>query len=412
MYSTIFIQQGHTQHLEGYLSVDTRAGYSTNTLLNPFFGEWNRAGQSGYLFISPVGILNYNYDQLSADFTAGGVLNSFLDGRESLSGSFGLLNARYRISDSFLAGFESGGSRVSSSFDRTIYWVQPVISWSPTFFSRVNARLGSSYRSYGSVPDNETEEIEGRTRFDLYGLEVETWPDFRWQIKGSLYGDLGAPTDNLSLAGIVEHQLTGRLRLGVRAVMDQYSFQFISQNGPGGGFQPIGGPGGGANGTTVEDTDRIFRAGVTANYQVHRNITLHAGAEQLSLNSSLSDESIKDYHMSAGLRYSIKPSFRNKERAEPRWRLNNDQVLTLRINYSGNGQLYLLGDFNDWNTPGIPLRKQSNRRYVIQISLNPGVYEYKILLMEGGEERWIDFTDETFTVNDGFGGENGLILIE
>lgn len=413
MYSILFIPQGHAQHLEGYLSIDTRAGYSTNTLLNPFFGEWDRTSQSGYIFTSPVGILNYNYNNLSADLTAGGVFNSFLDDRKSLSGIFGLMSARYRFNDSFLAGFESGGSRVSSSFDRTIYWIQPVISWSPTLFTRLNARLGSSFRSYDSIPDNEMEETEGQTRFDLYGLEVETWPGFRWQVMGNLYGDLSAPTDNLSLAGTVGHQLTGKLRLSVRAVMDQYSFQFISQNGGlGGGFPPIGGPGGGVNGTTVEDTDRIFRAGVTANYQIHRNVTLHAGAEQLSLNSSLSDESIKDYHLSAGLRFTLKPSFRNRDMAEPNWRLNSDQAFTLIINHSGDGQLYLLGDFNDWNTPGIPLRKQSNRRYVVQLSLDPGVYEYKILLIEGGEERWIDFTDETFKVSDGFGGENGLILIE
>jgi hypothetical protein len=44
--------------------------------------------------------------------------------------------------------------------------------------------------------------------------------------------------------------------------------------------------------------------------------------------------------------------------------------------------------------------------------LEPGAYEYKILLLEGESENWIEFTDETLTVSDGFGGENGLIVIE
>ena len=426
MCSFMFIQQGYTQQLEGYLSVDSRTGYSTNTLLTPFFGEWDRSSPSSYGYISPMGMLMFYTGGLSVEAAGGGVFETFTGDRQNLFGGYGLMNARYRITDSFSAGIESGGSTISTSFDRSMYWAQPVLSWSPTLFTRVNARIGSSFRSYGNAAageaDEETngqeDEVAGRTRFDLYGLEVETWPNFSWKIQAGLYGDLSAPADNLSLAGSVEHRVNNSLRLAARAGMDQYKFQFATQNGTGGGpggpgGPPIGGPPGTGNGTVVvEDTDRIFRIGVSANYQVHRNVTLFGIADQLRLNSSVSDESIQDYQLSAGVRFTIRPSFGGGTKAEPDWRTNGSQVLRLKINYSGDGQLYLIGDFNDWEHPGVPLSRQDSRRYVAQLSLDPGAYEYKILLIEGDEETWIDFTDETITVRDGFGGENGLIIIE
>jgi hypothetical protein len=412
MYSFIFIHQGHTQHLEGYLSVDTRAGFSTNTLLNPFFGEWDRSEHSGYGYVSPMGLMSYYNSNFSAGIAGGAAFEMFTGDRQSLYGGYGMLNGWYRITETFSAGIESGASKVSTTFDRNMYWVQPAISWSPSLFTRVKARVGSSFRTYGNIQDEQREDFTEKSRFDLYGLEIETWPNFKWQLKGGLYGNLDAPADNLSLIAAVEHHLTRKLRITARAGMDQYKFQFTTQNGTGGGLPPVGGPGGGNNTVIVEDTDRIYRIGAGATYQVHPNLTLFANADQLNLNSSVSDESIEDYHLSAGLRIQFRPSFRNSDEAEPEWHQNDNQVLTLRINYSGDGQLYLLGDFNDWSTPGITLIKQSNRRYVAQLSLDPGAYEYKILLIESNEEKWIEFTDETFTVNDGFGGENGLILIE
>jgi len=44
--------------------------------------------------------------------------------------------------------------------------------------------------------------------------------------------------------------------------------------------------------------------------------------------------------------------------------------------------------------------------------LDSGAYEYKILLVEGDAEKWLELSEDTFTVNDGFGGENGLIIID
>jgi len=412
MFSLTLIQMGHAQQLETFISVDTRAGYSTNTLLNPFFGEWDRTTPAVYGLFSPAVSANYYKNSFSVDMTAGGIFETFTEGREPLYGGYLSTNSRYRISQRFTAGLDAGGNRVSTSFDRKVYWVQPVVSWSPTLFTRINARIGSSFRSYDLPVSDEDDTRDERSRFDLYGLELESWQGFQWMLRAGIYGDLSAPADNISMMGSAEYYVNRKLSLMARAGIDQYRFQFETQGGTGGTFPPIGGPSTG-NGTIMfEDTDRIYRAGVHVNYRVNRNISLHVNADQLYLNSSLSDDSILDYQVSAGLRVAFNPALRNRGKATPDWHSNNDQVLTLNVNYSGEGELYLIGDFNDWNHPGIPLSKQSSRRFVARVSLEPGAYEYKILLLEGEVETWIEFTDETLTVSDGFGGENGLIIIE
>jgi hypothetical protein len=412
MFSITFIQKGFAQQLDTFISVDSRAGYSTNTLLNPFFGEWDRTIPAVYGFFSPAVSANYYQNRLTVDMSGGGIFETFSKGREALYGGYFSSSSRYRISQRFTAGLDTGGNRVSTNFDRKVFWFQPVLSWSPTLFTRINARLGSSFRSYDLPVTDEENSLDERTRFDIYGLEVESWQGFQWMLRAGIYGDLSAPADNISLMGSAEYYVNNKLSLTARAGVDQYKFRFETHGGNGSGFPPIGGSVIGDGTVSFTDRDRIYRMGVNANYRVHRNITLYLNSDQLYLNSSLSDEPIKDYQVSGGMRIAFNPATRNRGKATPAWKSNDEQVLTLNISYSGDGELYLMGDFNDWNYPGIPLSRQSSQSYVARLSLEPGAYEYKILLLEGESENWIEFTDETLTVSDGFGGENGLIVIE
>lgn len=99
--------------------------------------------------------------------------------------------------------------------------------------------------------------------------------------------------------------------------------------------------------------------------------------------------------------------------ADADWRSVRGNAIELNIRYNGDGELYLIGDFNDWREPGIALRRTGRNRYATELDLPPGGYEYKILLIGGqGERIWIDFSEETYTVPDGFGGENGVMFID
>ncbi|MEX2574665.1 MAG: glycogen-binding domain-containing protein [Balneolaceae bacterium] len=404
-----------SQDWQGLIMVDSRAGYSTNSALNPFFGGWNQSTSSGYGFVSSTAQLQKLGDFLSADITAGGVYEPFFNDREVLRGGFGLLNLRYRFSSDWSAGVETGGSTMTRMINRQSAWIQPMLAWSPTLFSQIRLKTGSTFRARSSAEEEPTEGY----RFDHYGFEYEFWPRFNWQIRTGWYGNLDDPSENQSLQLQVDHTPISRLRVGLRLHADQYQFsQTVNSTTEGPGGSPVGGPGGGAANPggedfmVVDEKDRIFRAGVSLQYQLHKTFSVMVNADHMSLRSTASEETFQDYQFSAGFRYSFRPFLGNRGKAAADWRQNDERTVSLRINYTGDGQLYITGDFNDWHRPGIPLSRQTSRQYAAQLNLDPGAYEYKILLIDGDEERWIELTGDTYTVRDGFGGTNGLVFID
>lgn len=400
---------GICQQWQGLISVDTRAGYSTNTILNPFSGHWDRSSGAGYGFISPMGQLYWGSKYYSADLTAGGVYQPYFDGRDEMMGGFALMNFRRRFGSSWSAGVETGSNYFSSPFERGMIWIQPVIAWSPTLFSQIRLRAGSTFRGY----TNLDEDVASSDRFDSYGVEYEVWPTFKWQLRAGIYGNMDQPADNQSFVMVAEYRFTNTFQLSARLSADRYTYQLIQEGGTNGGTgMPRGGPGSGGGSEVFDETDRLVKVGLSGRYRLNKSFALTLNMDHLTLHSSASDKTLNDYHLSSGIRYTFQPKFGGRGKAEPSWEQNGKQSITLKINYSGEGQLYVIGDFNNWDNPGIPLTRQSSNRFAAQISLPTGTYEYKILLIEGSEERWIDFSNDTYTVSDGFGGTNGLVFIK
>lgn len=396
--------KGLSQNWQSVFMLDSRSGYTTNTYLNPYLAEWDRSAEVGYLMFSPIGQLAFNTARFSTDFTAGAVYKPFFDERDDWSGVFGMMGVRYRISDSVTAGLESGGSQYSTFLDRDQYWIQPVVRWSPNLFTQVRLKAGSSFRKLSGEIGEEEQAMQ---RFDSYTFEFETWPNFQWQLRSSIFGNLDDPAANIGLRASVDHRITRTLQFSLNGGLERYQYQIITENG---GGPPIGGPGGGSQ--IFDEADRLLRTGIAANYQMHKNVSVGLQADYLNYYSSATGESLGDVHVSAGIRLSLFPKIGGRGKADVEWKQNDTQTIILKLNYSGSGRLYLLGDFNDWEQPGIALSQQARNRYAVQLSLTPGIYEYKILLIEGSEEKWIDFSDDTYVVPDGFGGENGLIFID
>lgn len=404
------------QSFESRFSVDTRAGYSTNALLFPFLGEWDRVEPAGYALFSPSGTLFYDSGSFSGSATLGGVLQGFTEERhESLFGGFAAVTLNRRLSSRWFAGLESGVSGITGRYDRTIGWVQPLIGWQPGLFSRLTLRAGPTFRGYHNLTGELEQSRESSSRFDLYALEYQNWIGFRWLLRAGVHGDLGDPSGTVSLGGSAEHLPTDRLRLGLRAGVDRYTYQ-LTQDGGGTGGGPVGGgpPVASLNpaGSTVEESDRIWRFGLTASWQPARRVELFASADQLLLSEVSGGDSIHDLHTALGVRVTLQPGTRRGMRVDAEWERNREQTVSIRTGYRGEGRLYLLGDFNDWSEPGIPLTRQSAGRYAARLPIGPGAWEYKILLVEGEERHWLDFGEETYTVPDGFGGENGIIFIQ
>lgn len=407
MTCTAILLSGSTafgQDWQAVFNLDSMVGYSTNTYMNPFISDWDPSANAVYGVLAPAGYISMSENRFSSDLT-GSLFFEPVYGQPSWKGGFGVLNTRYRITDNLFAGAETGGSYFSGTSKQKLVWIVPAVIFSPSLFTQFRIKAGSSFR------ENSNEETGGYSRFDSYALEMETWPRFNWQLNAGAYGSLDQPANNLSTVISVSHIVTPSLKVSLRTGLEQYHYQVATETG--GGGPPIGG-GRQPDGEISDEADRFFRAGISGTYQLNRSLGITLNADHLNYFSTVSDESPADFHFSAGVRYSFNPAMMgSKGRARAEWKQNGKQTIFLRLKDADSGQLYIMGDFNDWEHPGVPLSRQKRDRYAVQLSLEPGAYEYKILLIEdSGEERWIELSDDTYTVPDGFDGENGLIFIE
>lgn len=406
---------GWAQYHQTVLSLDSQVGYSSNSYLNPFIGEWDPALNSSYAALSLMGESMWSSGPHAFSVGGGMLVEPFFQASGSWKGGMGVARYHYRLSNRLQAGVESGGSYFNADYDRSRFWFQPGLSWTPTPFTALRLKAGSSFQSYNNYAD--TTRTAGR-RYDLYALEAETWPGYHWQLSAGLYGTLESLPDiqrGFSASLAARYLFKSGAAIQLRTGLEQYQWSTTVTNTTQGGGPPMMGPGRPAPQPSEQQlvaTDRIMRMGIRASYPVNERFTLYGSLEGLGYNPAGTSASTFDTHISGGVRYSFVPRFRRTvTRISPDWDVTGrKQVLHLR--YRKDGRLFLVGDFNDWKRPGIPLREQGSHDYVAQLKLEPGAYEYTILHLDGTEEKTLQFSNDTYTVDDGYGGKNALLLVE
>jgi 1,4-alpha-glucan branching enzyme len=68
----------------------------------------------------------------------------------------------------------------------------------------------------------------------------------------------------------------------------------------------------------------------------------------------------------------------------------------------------LVGDFNDWDTQTMPMKKR-NQQFSLTIELAPG-REYQFRYLVNGREWYNDWNADRYTPNP-FGGDNSVVII-
>ncbi|MEX2605389.1 MAG: glycogen-binding domain-containing protein [Gracilimonas sp.] len=400
-----------SQGVQATLMSEFRAGYSSNTYLNPFFSEWDRSYPSGFGLASTFGQLFWDKDRHKFELNGGYVYEPFFSNQTTWNGY--LAYARYigQISSKLNAGVNIGTSSFQSDFKRNLHWVQPYITWFPSAFTSVNFKTGSNFREYVGFQDS----IDTKNRIDSYALEIESWVGVRWQVKGGVYGSLEnipAIHEGISTSLSVGHLFINGSRITTELQLLNYSSEATitidEGGGPGGPFDPP---------TQTTETqsinDQIWRIKLEGSYPFTKNISAFAAAEHSNYRSSATETNIGDIQFSGGIRLFLNPALGAPERRKvsPDWqRQSNKYQVTVR--YRNNGNLYLVGDFNEWEKPGIPLTEESNNKFKAILDLEPGMYEYRILLISGPDEEWLEFSNNASTVKDGFGGSNAFIIVE
>jgi len=404
------------QQWQSFASVESRVGYSTNSYLNPFWADWDSSAESAYNFTSAILQSYWNQQSHSLSLTGGFVYEPIFDLQQNWKGILAVADYHYRFSNDWSAGLEAGASYFSASYRRKIAWIQPKITWFASPFTLFRLKSGFNFKDYNNYEQTDT----GPQRYDLFGIEMETWPTYNWQFSAGLYGSMAALpdiTESFNSNAGISYNFKSGASAGLNLRFQQYQSSITEeiQNGGNGGGPPVGGPSNPNQSTTTVTTyytDSIFQTGAEGSYPLNQNFSVFAAADMLFLNSETSGSRQTDFELSGGIRYSFEPRiFRGKGAIEPNWRIRQNMQEVV-IPYAGEGRLYLVGEFNNWNKAGIPLREQSENKYVAKLKLNSGAYEYKVLRMKGDTQEWLPFSNEIYTVDDGFGGENAMLLVQ
>lgn len=72
------------------------------------------------------------------------------------------------------------------------------------------------------------------------------------------------------------------------------------------------------------------------------------------------------------------------------------------------GEVLLAGDFNNWDTSSISLKKSNGGTWSTNIRLLPGRYEYNFIV----DGNWVQDTSSLEIVTNPFGTQNSVIMVE
>ena len=76
--------------------------------------------------------------------------------------------------------------------------------------------------------------------------------------------------------------------------------------------------------------------------------------------------------------------------------------------YAPNAQVvFVAGSFNGWQASSMPLRKQIDGRWIVELTLDPGRHEYRFLV----DGQWTDDPLSSAYVSNPFGGLNCVLVV-
>ena len=396
-----FTYQSSAQTLQSAFSIDTHAGYTTNTQLTPYIGTWDTTSTGPYTLIAPSGQVNVLLKQGTISGFGGILYQPFLNHRTAWHGAYGILQYQHNFSYAWQAGLSIGTKSVTSDYSQDMTWLQAFVNWNLNPFLQLQFQAGRSYRSYlNSSVTPDTHE-----HFTTYGTGVDYWLATRWRLSASVNGDLLHPLQpqkDFDASVRITKYWPNDSWIAVFSNWGQFENSLLVQNSSGGSLPAI--PAGYIQ-------SQLLQTGITGEFPLTDDLSITGRLTSLHRNSSNLNGPENDIQGSLGLRFSFYPKLPGaKNRVYPKWRQDNGTFYFV-ANYRGKGHLFIVGDFNDWSKPGIPLIHKSGNTYATRLHLKPGVYEYKILKIDHNREEWAKLSNSTPEISDGFGGVNGRFIV-
>ncbi|MEX0680725.1 MAG: glycogen-binding domain-containing protein [Balneolales bacterium] len=418
-------KQTSAQRIETGVALSASSGYVSNTYLVPMFTDWDRSRISAYSSITPSFNLQWAGSGRSLSVnTFGNALIFYNDPAAWSAGHFTSL-FRQRLTPSLSIRAAGGVHYYSTSYIRNVQWLQTGLEWMVSPFVKFEIMAGPGRQSYSLSNDEEPVS----SSYGSYGLAAEFWPGYRWRLKMNFYSSLShldRPGDGFSSTVSVSRITRNRTTVTLQTGLEQYSreFQVLPENGGGlsgsGDMTSVSGTGFPYASTeevnpgdTIILEDRFHRTSLHVSYPAGNRITLTGMLAGLLWFHSEDNYAEPDYQVSIGAQvpFSLKRSRTGKIRSI-RWETEASRYATLTLRYRDGQSLYLTGDFNGWEVPGIPLRQTGRNQYRVDLDLTTGTYDYKIAIRNDDQIEWLEWPDDTPVVRDGFGGENGRVFID
>ena len=85
----------------------------------------------------------------------------------------------------------------------------------------------------------------------------------------------------------------------------------------------------------------------------------------------------------------------------------NKRRVTFRLNAPSVKEVILMGDFNNWDAGGHPMKKDENGIWKVNIVIPPGKYEYRLLV----DGQWRLDSGNNHTVPNSFGTKNNVLTV-
>lgn len=392
------------QHVSGALSLTSLAGYQTNPYLDPVLGEWDPSVSPGFVAVDPAVALRFATPKLQLDLAG----QARLDPGRPEQATVPLVRVsgagQYALASRWQVGGSAGRSWYRLNAERDTWWALPALTWQPGARSALTVRGGVAGRRNALASGSTSRQTS-----TVGVLEGRLWLTDRWRGQLSVYRSnsrtaTGATTyGGTGITASTTYWWTSRLALRGHATFERVNYDIA---------QPVEGAGAPAA-PSVTVSDRLWRGGGEVRWTVHDPVALFARAQAMVADLQQAGTTSFDVHVGAGVRWRLGRTLAGRRATAARglWH-NADGGLRFHVPYDGDGQLYVTGEFNDWADPGVPLRPAGSNRYAATLPLPPGRYEYRIRIVDDGTTRWLELPDDARTVNDGFGGVNGVCIVE
>ncbi len=405
------------QELRGWLVLDAESGHLSNAYLDPVFPTWDPAAEGAFVLLGATGTLELTGEASRLWLSGGARRTELLDGEQGWHGWLGRLGLEHRLARGVTGALEAALADLHRDGSRWTLWTRAEARWNVSPSVRLRAGPGVALRSLPAPasddladpplipptpPTGREERAQATGYLLLAGIEARTGTRWRWDLEAfaarTEAEDLGLDYSGGGARARATRTFPGGARLELGGALEGFGYRAAVEGTP----EAVG---------DVPANDLLWRTEAAVGLPVARSTELTARLSGLGIRDpDGAGERSFEWRAAAGVRFTLGSRLAGPERRQL-WTRTADG-LRLEVPYDGMGRLYVTGDFNSWAEPGDPLERGPDGRHVATLRVPSGSYRYGIRVLENGTERWLELPKGTPTADDGFGGENGLLVVD